>query len=342
MPDSHHDEECVMAQQTLRVVSNLRRIDGVQTDQYVVSNTFIGDKDTLWGGVRLFFQALGHDVVVTSGGTRRLLIFCLLQLLLPVHRCKTVAVDYILPLPIGLKQHLSARIKRLLLRKVDKFLLHFTDTELYEHFYAIPRARCLFVPFKVNYIENIPPPSLLSTDGEYVFTAGRSFRDFPTFISAMRQVDYPGLLLYEDAALMRKGGTEIDLTDLPCNLKVEKNVCEKSWIDYIARAKVVVVPLLPTSAYAPGLSLYLMAMAMRKCVIITEGPSTRGLITIQAIIVPPRDPIAMANAISQVWEDDDLRRRTADAGRRYAEYCGGESRLYSDIVSLCGELVNRG
>lgn len=330
-----------MARKMLRVASNLRRLDGVQTGRYVVSNTFIGEKDTLWGGVRLFFRAFRHDLVVMSGGMRRLLIFCLLQLLLPIRRCRTVTVDYILPRPNGLKQRLSARIKGLLLRKVDMFILHFTHTEPYEHFYGIPRARCVFVPFKVNYFETIPPPSLLSTDGAYVFTAGRSFRDFPTFIGAMRQVEYPGLLLYEDAVLMRRGGTEVDLNNLPYNLKVERNVCEKSWIDYIARAKVVVVPLLPTSAYAPGLSLYLMAMAMKKCVVVTEGPSTRGLITVEAIIVPPRDSIAMANAIRQAWEDDDLRRRTAEAGRRYAELCGGESRLYADIARLCGDLVNR-
>jgi hypothetical protein len=35
------------------------------------------------------------------------------------------AADYILPLSIGLKQKLSARIKELLLTKVDKFILHF-------------------------------------------------------------------------------------------------------------------------------------------------------------------------------------------------------------------------
>jgi len=307
-----------------------------------VSNTFIGDKDTLWGGIRLFFEALSHDVVVMSGGTRRLFVFCLLKFLLPLHRCKTVAVDYILPLPVSLRQRLTARVKGLLLRKVDRFILHFARTELYEHFYTIPRARCLFVPFKVNYFESIPPLGLLPTDGDYVFTAGRSFRDFSTFISAMRQVDYPGLLLYDDAALMRKGNTEIDLTDLPRNLRAERNVGERSWIDYIARAKIVVVPLLPTSAYAPGLSLCLMAMAMRKCVIITEGLSTIDVITTEAIIVPPRDSIAMANAIRQAWEDENLRRRTADAGRRYAEHCGDESRLYADIVSVCGELVNRG
>src|SRR5690242_7029066 len=104
----------VWAPKILRVVSNLRRIDGLQTGQYTVANTFIGEKDTLWGGVRLFFEAFHHDVVVMSGGTRRLLILGLLQLLLPAHRSKTVAVDYILPLPTGLKQLLSARIKGLL------------------------------------------------------------------------------------------------------------------------------------------------------------------------------------------------------------------------------------
>jgi hypothetical protein len=47
----------------------------------------------------------------------------------------------------------------------------------------------------------------------------------------------------------------------------------------------------------------------------------------------------MANAIRRVWEDKDLHERTADTGRRYAESCGGESRLYADILNVCGELV---
>ncbi|MEP6933472.1 MAG: glycosyltransferase, partial [Nitrospirota bacterium] len=117
------------------------------------------------------------------------------------------------------------------------------------------------------------------------------------------------------------------------------NVGEKSWLEYIARAKIVVVPLLPRSGYAPGLSLYLMAMAMKKCVIITEGLSTRGMITNQAIIVPPENPMAMAEAIRRVWNNAELRGQVAADGQRYASGLAGEGRLLSDILNICGRLV---
>ncbi|MFQ5903490.1 MAG: glycosyltransferase, partial [Candidatus Binatia bacterium] len=78
-----------------------------------------------------------------------------------------------------------------------------------------------------------------------------------------------------------------------------------------------------------------------KCVIVTEGPATRGLLTDEAIVVRPGDPIALAQAIQRAWEDDALRDRIARAGRRYAERHGGEARLLSDIVEVCGQLVSK-
>jgi glycosyltransferase involved in cell wall biosynthesis len=155
----------------------------------------------------------------------------------------------------------------------------------------------------------------------------------------MRLVGFPGLLLYEDTGLMKEAGTDLNLRYVPSNLKIEKNEGEKSWLEYIARAKIVIIPLLPRSCYAPGLSLYLMAMAMKKCVIITEGLSTRGMITNQAIIVPPENPMALAEAIRLVWNDNELRQRIASAGQRYAIGLGGEARLLGDILNICGRLV---
>ena len=114
---------------------------------------------------------------------------------------------------------------------------------------------------------------------------------------------------------------------------------EKSWLEYIDRAKIVVIPLLPRSGYAPGLSLYLMAMAMKKCVIITEGLSTRGILTNQAIIIPPEDPTALAEAIRRVWNDAELRERVAVAGQCYASGLAGEARLLGDTLNICGRLV---
>jgi glycosyltransferase involved in cell wall biosynthesis len=339
MPDTHNHSKAPIERKTIRVISNLARLDGVTTNQYQAANTFIGNGPTLWNGVRLFIKAFHYDAVVVSSQTRLLLVFCLLQWLFPIQRCKVIGVDYILPEPRGLKQKLVARLKGMFLRKVDAFILHFVDTSGYERHYGIPHARCVFVPFKVNYVESILPADQLSSEGEYIFTAGRSFRDIPTFLSAMRQVGHPGLLLYEDTGLMKEAGTDLDLRHVPANLNIEKNVREKSWVEYIARSKIVVVPLLPRSGYAPGLSLYLMAMAMKKCVIITEGLSTKGILTNQAILVPPEDPTALAEAISRVWNDGELRERVAAAGQRYASGLEGEARLLGDILNICGRLV---
>ena len=256
----------------------------------------------------------------------------------PFSACKLVAVDFILSRPQGWKQSIIAWLKGILLRRVDRFILHFKDTSEYEKIYGIPPSKCVFVPFKVNYWEKLSPEDWSSEVEEYIFTAGRSYRDFPTFIEAMRRVDYPGLLLYEETALLKRSATDVDLSNLPRNLTAAKNEGEQSWVEHIRRAKIVVVPLLPSTMYAPGLSLYLMAMAMRKCVIVTEGLATRGMLRDEAVLVAPKNPEALAVAITQVWTDDALRRKTAESGRRYAERCSGESRLLSDVVRVCGEL----
>ena len=320
------------------LLSNLRRLDGVRTEQFEAMSQFAGDNETFWGGILLFLRARGKDVVVLSGGTWMVVGFCFMKWFLPFRRCKLVAVDFILSRPQHWKQTVMARLKGLLLRKVDRFILHFKDTSEYERIYRIPPSKCVFVPFKVNYWERMSHEDQPSGAEEYVFTAGRSYRDFPTFIEAMRRVDYPGLLLYEEAALLKRSATDVDLSNLPVNLAVAKNEGEQSWVEYIRRAKIVVVPLLPSTMYAPGLSLYLMAMAMKKCVIVTEGLATRGMLTDEAVIVGPKDPGAMAAAITRAWNNDALRTKTAEAGRRYAERCGGESRLLADVVRVCGEL----
>lgn len=322
----------------IRMISNLRRLDGMKSERYEATSQFAGEKETFWDGICLFFRARGKDVLVLTGGTWRVVGFCLMRSLWPFSPCKLVAVDFILSRPQDWKQSIVAWLKGLVLRKVDRFILHFRDTSEYERIYGIPPCKCVFVPFKVNYWEKLSPEDRSSEVEEYIFTAGRSYRDFPTFIEAMRRVDYPGLLLHEETALLKRSATDVDLSNLPANLTAKKNEGEQSWVEYIRRAKIVVVPLLPSTMYAPGLSLYLMAMAMGKCVILTEGLATRGMLKNEAVIVAPKDPEALAVAIIQVWTDDVLRRKTADSGRRYAERCGGESRLLSDVVQICGDL----
>jgi len=326
---------------TIRIISNVRRLDGIYTDRFSVIHRFDGDAGTLRTAVRLFFQAFQYDVLIWNNDTRALLILCLLRWIWPFHSCRLVSIDVVLSGPSGWMQRLKAKVMKLLLGKVDRFVLNFVDLEGYNRFYGISPARVSYVPFKVNSWDELPQAEELSSDGEYVFTGGRSFRDLPTFIAAMRMVDCPGVLVYHNPLLMKEHGTDLDLNNLPGNLRAEEDDGDpQSWLNYILRAKVVVLPILGNSISASGISAYLLAMACKKCVIISDGPATRGLLKDEAIIVPPADPVALANAIRRAWEDDDLRERTANAGRRYAESLGGEPRLLSDIVDVCGDLVS--
>jgi len=330
-----------MSRRTLRIITNLRHLDGVRTDNGVVVARWIPEDESFRGGVRLFFEAFGHDLVLLNSSSRRLLSLCMVMWLLPFHRWRLISLDIHLLEPVGWKQRLVALIKRLLLRKVDLHILYFRDLEGYERYYAISPAISRFVPFKVNSWESLPDRDTSISEGEYVFCGGRSLRDLKTFKDAMAQVPYPGLLLYQnDASFMALHGTTVDLTGLPSNVRPQcHDGNNDTWIDFVRHAKLVVIPTFPNSIYAPGLSLYLLAMALRRCVIISEGPQTRGLLTDEAIIVPPGDPAALAQAIRRYWEDDNLRRSTADAGRRYAESCAGEARMLSDIANACSQFL---
>lgn len=332
-----------MTQRRLRIITDLFNLDGFKTDKYVVEARHIPGDESFGGGVRLFFQAFGYDLVLLNSSTRRLLSLCAMMWLLPFHRWRLISLDIHLLEPVGWKRRAVAFIIRFLLRKVDLHILYFKDLEGYERYYGVSPAISRFVPFKVNSWEILPTRDVLASAGEYVFCGGRSLRDLKTYKEAMAKVPYPGLLLYQhDASFMATHGTAVDLNGLPSNVRaVRHDGNNDTWIDFIRHAKLVVIPALPNSIYAPGLSLYLLAMALRRCVIISEGPQTRGLLKDEAIIVPPSDPEALAEAIRRTWEDDNLRRTTADEGRRYAELCGGEARMLRDIVNICGELHSK-
>lgn len=332
-----------MTQRKIRIITDLANLDGVEADEYVAEARQIQGDESFGGGVKLFLDAFGYDLILLNSSTRRLLGLCAMMWLLPIYRWRLISLDIHLLEPVGWKRRVVALIVRFLLRKINLHILYFKDLRGYEKYYGVSPAISRFVPFKVNSWEILPAREKLNSDGEYVFCGGRSLRDLKTFKEAMAKVPYPGLLLYQhDASFMETYGTSVDLNELPSNIRAEcHDGNNDTWIDFIRRAKLIVIPALPNSIYAPGLSLYLLAMALKKCVIISEGPQTRGLLKDEAVIVPPSDPQALAEAIRRSWGDDDFRRTTADAGRRYAESCAGESRMLQDIVRICGELYQK-
>ncbi len=255
---------------------------------------------------------------------------------------KLVAVDLVLRRPKGFRDALPMSVKRFLLKRVDHFIHYFSDVRAYQETFGIDAARSSFVPFKANLAES---HTLQPEQGseQYILCFGRSMRDFDTFFDAVEQLPYPAAISRQDPAVLRTHGARFTRSweQLPANLTVlDDDGGADAQVRILENAKIVVLPILKTSMVASGISSCLNAMSLGKCVIGTEGPGMSDVFQEgEVLVVPPEEPAKLAAAIRSVWEDTELRRKTADAGFRYAKAAGGEQQLYQRILDRLASLA---
>lgn len=242
-----------------------------------------------------------------------------------------LSLDLVLRRPAGTFNHLSVAGKRLLLRRFDHHIHLFRDLRGYKKFYGIGPERSSFVPFKPNLSMDIPP----NNEGAYVLCFGRSLRDFDTFFDAVEQLPFPAAIANPNIQELRAHGARFNrsLDRLPPNVKLlpDENSTEAQ-VRILRGAKLVVLPVLKSSIVASGISTCLNAMLAGKCVIGSEGPGMSDLFTDEVLIVPAENPSALAATIGRAWENEDLRRRTAENGYRYAKSLGGEQDFYQRVI----------
>jgi glycosyltransferase involved in cell wall biosynthesis len=293
--------------------------------------------NTVWEFFRHSPQA---DLVIVNCDPPLAMKLAALYMLFPSRKRPILAHDFVLRRPRTFRASSLLPIKRFLLSRIDHFSLYFRDLEGYGRYYGITPSRATYLPFKPNiryrYRYNV------SAEGKYVLCFGRSERDYDTFFHAMEKLpDLPGAIPPPDFASFKRHVSRFSrpLDRLPANIRiVEDDGSTESMIRIVEEAKLVVLPVLGSRIAPSGIGTYLNAMLMGKCVITTHGVATTDvLLNGEALLVPPEDPDALADAIRRAWEDRDLRERTAAAGRRYAESCGGEPELRQRVLDCALE-----
>lgn len=284
---------------------------------------------------RSYLRMLACDYVVINCAPRELLRFCLLKLMLPFKRCRLVALDTVLPVPSRrrLRERLALRAKVVLFRQVSLFIEYFKDTRGYEKHFGIPRDKFRYVPFKINRYEKVLETE--SRDDGYVFCGGNTRRDFRTLIEAARHLPYPFRIVTMDDSVIRRHGSVLDDRSLPPNVEVVRHDGSDSFLDHIAAARLVALPIVKDTISASGIGVYLACMALGKCVVISDGPAVSGVLPPgAAVIVPPEDPEALRAAIAKAWTNNEFRQQVAAAGRRYSLGLGGQERLCESVVDV--------
>jgi glycosyltransferase involved in cell wall biosynthesis len=321
-----------MKQRSLRIVSNIARLPQSFPSGAPLAFSYIGE----CGAFQFLLRCLRADLLILDADDKRLLLACMLKWVLPMLRLRIVSVDLILRAPTSFAARVKARVKWVLFRRVDRFLLFFKDLSGCAHFYGIGPDRAVYVPFKVNGWEQISMQPRGSADGDYVLCAGRTQRDIETFVEAMRRADCPGVLLQQKRELLAEHGTAQWCRELPPNVKlvVDESDRLENYLDFISRARLVVIPRFKNDIAPTGISTYLMAMALNKCVIISAGPGAEDVLKDEAVIVPPENSDKLAQEIQSLWEDHDRRNAIAASGYEYSMSLGGYERLLADILRI--------
>ena len=321
---------------SLRILTNF-----MNSPEFVVSpsgNQVMLLKCETWPEVRRLLD--GVELVIIDCRDTLIYKLAAYKLLRPWKKLPLIAVDLVLRRPFKLRHKLSTVLKRLLFTRVDHFIHYFRDISGYTRHFGISAARSSYVPFKVNISDVRLSPEEIRE--EYVFTMGVSLRDYDTYIRAISELPYPAAIpefSFENfEGRDRSSGWTKD--NVPRNLTIlPDSGVRADLVRNLAGARLVVIPTQASSLCASGISSYLSAMYLGKCVISTVGPGASDVLTDQALLVAPHDVTALKNAITRVWEDETLRRETAEIGRRYAASLGGEAELLQRIYRRSLEVV---
>lgn len=329
----------------VRVLTNVRRLTGASPPGREIRIDHVPlRRHSLRAGLLLFAKSRSYDAIVLYQPGRELFFLAALRCLTIGRRPLFAVVDAVFSLPRRSAAGRAAdALKRLLWKKVDLLILHVRDSSGIRASWGIPESKCRYVPFKVNSLEAVA--GLGTREGDYVFTGGRSRRDFHTFCRAMERLPYRGIILTPREEENAEHGTLLEGLAVPANVElVRDDGSSESWIRHIASSKLAVFCIAPEAIGASGVGAYLLAMALGKCVVITDCPAVRGILTNggEAILVPPRDPAELAEAIARASEDAERRRAVAERGRRYALSLGGEEDLMRRIAeTLAREAESR-
>jgi glycosyltransferase involved in cell wall biosynthesis len=282
--------------------------------------------------VRALFRAFSFDYVFWDTQSPDLLMLALVKRLVPFYPPRLVLLNLLVMAPVTPRQRAKFRLLAWLLGGMYKIIQYHRDTRDLQAHLRLPAERFDYIPFKVNRLDLVE--RTVPTDAGYIFCGGRTRRDFDTFITAVAELPYPVKIVTTSNDDIAPHGSYLADRPLPPHIEVVRvDGSTPPFMELLARARLVVQPIKPDIC-GVGIGVYIMAMALRKCVVISAGPATtEDLSDDLAVIVPPQDAVALREAIRRAYTDDALRARLAENAHKYATVLGGEDRLMASIVA---------
>ena len=227
-------------------------------------------------------------------------------------------------LSVGKKMMLIDFFK--LQNKIDIFLPYATrQKEFIEERWGVPDERVVFTPFMVDanffrkdQVDGTDLPAILDqVKRPFICSVGLEFRDYPTLIEAVKDMDVNVVIAAASPWSKRSDTTENQ--EIPANVHISKFTQYQLRQVYAASA-FLVMPLYDVEFQA-GVTALLEGMAMEKAIVCTRTKGQTDVVIDgeTGLYVPPADPAALKEAITRLLNDPACMERMGRAGRQRIE-----------------------
>ncbi len=211
---------------------------------------------------------------------------------------------------------------------------------------ADDEVRVLHTPVDVAfYRPDFAPsePAEVDTEAPHLLSFGLSYRDYPTLIAAMRRLPEIGCHIRAGSSWVY-GRSGYEQETLPANVTPHPFVHPSMLRGVVRRSRFVVVPLQPGTQWAAGCTSVQIAQAMGKAVIATRLPGLEDYVAHgeTGLLVPAKDPEALAAAIDRLWRNPDEAEQMGARGRRRMEAEFSLDQWLDRWVNLVGALSQPG
>ena len=160
-----------------------------------------------------------------------------------------------------------------------------------------------------------------------VAVGGDSRRDYATLIAAARIANLPITLVCYPR--------NITGLDLPPQVTLRSDIRHEEYRRLLLAADLVVTPTI-APAYPSGQSVVLEAMSMGRATLTTDSPAMREYVTdgVDGTLVPPGDPVHMADLIGDLLADEDRRQSLGTAAAKTARTFFDLEYLWQNVANL--------
>ena len=221
--------------------------------------------------LRLLWRANRYDVVLLAGGERADLLYLALAGILPWIRTPHVIVDAHWQKSAGLAgvvQTLLLRMGRRLTRQVQPHSPE--EIEIYRRLFAIPEERMRAIPWSTTLTGyDIAVPDVPE---DFILTGGYSFRDYDTFLRAVRslpvrvEIGIPRAYVSSQVFVLATGNP---------NVSIVSDWDNRQYLNRTAQCRIFAMPISPGMTRCTADQTILNAMYLGRIVVATDSIASR-------------------------------------------------------------------